>query len=295
MASVSKAYTATGTSDLILVRNKQTYTYTVTGSFVGTWIIEETRDQDNYVEIATGTGTQTAVTITVSQTNPDASVFIRSRCSAYSSGTMTVVTADAADEVADSEIIDGDGLSVFKAVDGGIEMGGTLAVTGATSVTGQVNSGTLSNAGAATITGVLTQTGQLNAGILSCSGTATITGAATHTSTTALNDDVTMADAKNIILNTSTGTQFGTASGQKLSFYGVTPVNKGTAATAASSAITHTAPGTPDAAIQDLVSTAASFGFVTKDEGNTVLRNLVNVQARQAEILTILTDVGLMN
>jgi len=38
-------------------------------------------------------------------------------------------------------------------------------------------------------------------------------------------------------------------------------------------ALTHTAPGTPDYAIQDLINSSA-YGFVTKDEGNTVLKVL---------------------
>jgi len=41
--------------------------------------------------------------------------------------------------------------------------------------------------------------------------------------------------------------------------------------------ITHTAPGTPDYAIQDLTA-AGPFGFVTKDEGNTVLSVILNLQ-----------------
>lgn len=51
----------------------------------------------------------------------------------------------------------------------------------------------------------------------------------------------------------------------KIGFFGATSVVKQAGLTA----ITHTAPGTPDYAIQDL--TAGGFGFVTKDEGNTVL------------------------
>ena len=50
------------------------------------------------------------------------------------------------------------------------------------------------------------------------------------------------------------------------SWFGTTPVVQQTGLTA----ITHTAPGTPDYAIQDLVA-ATGFGFATKDEGNTVL------------------------
>jgi hypothetical protein len=56
---------------------------------------------------------------------------------------------------------------------------------------------------------------------------------------------------------------------KKIGFFAVAPV----AQQAGLTAITHTAPGTPDYAIQDLIdsSSGAAFGFATKDEGNTVL------------------------
>jgi hypothetical protein len=57
--------------------------------------------------------------------------------------------------------------------------------------------------------------------------------------------------------------------------------------------LTHTAPGTPDYAIQDLVDTGG-FGFVTKDEGNTVLSVILNLQARLAQVETALEAHGLV-
>lgn len=47
--------------------------------------------------------------------------------------------------------------------------------------------------------------------------------------------------------------------------------------------ITHTSPGAADYAIQDLTS-SSPFGFVTKDEGNTVLQVVANLQTRVEEI-----------
>ena len=47
--------------------------------------------------------------------------------------------------------------------------------------------------------------------------------------------------------------------------------------------ITHTAPSTADYAIQDLTTTTP-FGFVTKDEGNTVLQVIANLQTRVQEL-----------
>lgn len=52
--------------------------------------------------------------------------------------------------------------------------------------------------------------------------------------------------------------------------------------TAALATITHTAPGTPDYAIQNLVN--PGFGFVTLDEGNSVLQVIANLQTRMSEI-----------
>lgn len=66
----------------------------------------------------------------------------------------------------------------------------------------------------------------------------------------------------------------------------------GTALTAQLTTLTHTAPGTPDYAIQDLTTTTP-YGFVTKDEGNSVLKAIANLQTRQAEIEVILEKAGL--
>lgn len=53
---------------------------------------------------------------------------------------------------------------------------------------------------------------------------ATLNGNVTITGTTALNDTITIADAKDVVLNTTTGTKIGTGTTQKLGFYNATPV-----------------------------------------------------------------------
>lgn len=63
--------------------------------------------------------------------------------------------------------------------------------------------------------------------------------------------------------------------------------------TAALTTITSTAPGTADYAIQDLVNSSA-FGFVTKDEGNTVLAVIANLQTRVAELESKLQTYGML-
>lgn len=81
--------------------------------------------------------------------------------------------------------------------------------------------------------------------------------------------------------------------GNKIGFYAVTAVVRPTALTAQLTSLTHTAPVTPDYAIQDLTSTTP-FGFVTKDEGNTVLSVILNLQVRVSELETKLQALGLL-
>ncbi len=57
--------------------------------------------------------------------------------------------------------------------------------------------------------------------------------------------------------------------------------------------ITSTAPGTLDFAIQDLTN-STPFGFVTKDEGNSVLAVIANLQARVDELETALQTYGML-
>jgi len=56
------------------------------------------------------------------------------------------------------------------------------------------------------------------------------------------------------------------------------------AMTAQLTTITHVAPSTPDYTIADLEDDDSEFGFSTKDEGNTVLSVIANLQARLAEV-----------
>ena len=76
-------------------------------------------------------------------------------------------------------------------------------------------------------------------------------------------------------------------------FYGTTPVVQGAALTTQLTSITSTAPGTADFAIQDLTQ-STPFGFVTKDEGNSVLAVIANLQARLAQVEARLETVGLI-
>lgn len=68
---------------------------------------------------------------------------------------------------------------------------------------------------------------------------------------------------------------------------------QGAALTAALTALTHTAPGTPDYAIQALVQNTG-FGFVTADEGETVLNVIQNLVTRVGELEARLQAMGMI-
>lgn len=63
--------------------------------------------------------------------------------------------------------------------------------------------------------------------------------------------------------------------------------------TTALTTITSTAPGTPDYAIQNLTQTTP-FGFVTRDEGNSVLAVIANLQTRVSELESKLQTYGIL-
>ena len=88
------------------------------------------------------------------------------------------------------------------------------------------------------------------------------------------------------------GAVIGVAGGT-VGFFGTTPVSEGAALTTQLTSITSTAPSTADFAIQDLTQ-STPFGFVTKDEGNTVLAVIANLQTRVAQLELRFQAYGLL-
>jgi hypothetical protein len=68
--------------------------------------------------------------------------------------------------------------------------------------------------------------------------------------------------------------------------------NSTAAATTALTTVTFSAPSTPDYAVQDL-TTSTPYGFVTADEGQTLLSVVANLQARVNELEDILQALDL--
>ncbi len=65
------------------------------------------------------------------------------------------------------------------------------------------------------------------------------------------------------------------------------------ALTAGLTPITHTAPSEADYALQDLVQNTG-YGFATKDEGNTLLAVVANMQTRLDEFEARMIGLGLL-
>jgi hypothetical protein len=99
--------------------------------------------------------------------------------------------------------------------------------------------------------------------------------------------------ARPMELQTDGTTRINIAANGDLGFFGATPVAQQTELTDELTTITHTAPGTADFAIQNLVA-ATGYGFVTEDEGNTVLSVIANLQARVNELETKLVALGFL-
>lgn len=88
----------------------------------------------------------------------------------------------------------------------------------------------------------------------------------------------------------------GSGAAAEIGFFGVAAVVRPTALTAQLTTITHTAPGTPDYALQDLIDSGVgnAWGFATHDEGNTLLSVVANLQTRVSELETKFQALGLL-
>ena len=104
------------------------------------------------------------------------------------------------------------------------------------------------------------------------------------------NDDVTIADAKNIVLNTTTGTKIGTATDQKLGFFNTNPVVQ--RASAEQVAI-NTSTNSVGTAISNKVLVAVG-DTSSSDQSAEIMNNIATLAASINEIRTVLVNLGLM-
>lgn len=130
MATITTNHGAVGVGTGLRVRPGETLTYTISNTFVGSWQIE--RSNNNFASAETlATGSGTAGPITLRNDSNEAWTY-RSRCTAYTSGTITAVLADVTDTL---KVWDNaDGTEVFKITEAGVET--PSAVIGAATVSG---------------------------------------------------------------------------------------------------------------------------------------------------------------
>lgn len=191
---------------------------------------------------------------------------------------------------ADFQVTDDLDIGDDAAIGGDLTVGATLAVTGTTTLTGAVSTvADLTVGDDIIVTDDASVGGDLGVtGALAVTGASVLTGLLTADGGIALNagDDIT-------IDGVGAGSKIGQAA-SKIGLFGATPVVQPTALTAQLTTITHTAPGAPDYALQDLVQNTG-YGFVTKDEGNSTLAVIANLQARLASLETKLTALGVLH
>ena len=143
MATLSKAFTATGFGTSLGVRHQEQITYSVTGTFVGTLVLQKSEDMTNWSPVATTTTTVSATTITA-ESKARSMTFYRWACTAYTSGTATGVLTEVTTEAAKS-FADQDGDIRLEITEEGVKITGTQETTGAQTFDGNV-----------TVTGTLT-------------------------------------------------------------------------------------------------------------------------------------------
>lgn len=166
--------------------------------------------------------------------------------------------------------------AVDDAVDASLGSINTLTFTGATGVNEIVIPTNLADAlsvesSAGDVFVVDTTTGAVAA-------TLTTTAAAGFTCA----GHLTMGDAKNVILNTTTGTKIGTAATQKLGFWNATPIVQPSGASQA--ALTHSV-GTADGTVDDV---GAAFNQTTLNN------NFKEITTLLGALRTALVDAGII-
>lgn len=156
------------------------------------------------------------------------------------------------------------GAEVATAIDAAAPASGNNTFSGTNTFTGAIVIGAGLTASGAVANDFSGSTGTFK----TSSGVNTISGAVTFL------DTLTITDAKNIVLGTSTGTQFGTAVGQKWAAHGATPVAQRAGAAQAAVVTTASTQTTP-------------WGFATQAQADAIVA-LVN------ELRAALVEKGLI-
>lgn len=136
MITVSKSFTATGNGDALFVRNNESFTYSVSGTFVGTVVLEKSNNGGlTWTPITSATGAASG-TVVVENTDGSA-VVVRFRCSAFTSGTIVTSLVEVSETV--QRFLNRAGDSVLTLTETGVSVPGTLDVTGVLTASGGIS------------------------------------------------------------------------------------------------------------------------------------------------------------
>lgn len=174
------------------------------------------------------------------------------------------------------------GTSPYLPLSGGTLTSALTVSTGGITITA---GGLTVTAGGLTVTAGATAVQALTSatGITITTGGLTVTAGTTSTQAVSIGGDVTVADAKNLILNTTTGTKIGTAVGQKLGFWNATPIVQ--PASASQAALTDSTTGTASTTLADVTATPTQ---------TLINNNFASIAALLDAIRTALVNAGLM-
>jgi hypothetical protein len=164
--------------------------------------------------------------LTVDGSTASAATGVKVKGAAAAGGVALTVTTSGTNESATIDAA-GSGTITLNGVAGGGT--GAVQIGGAASGANATGLKVTPAAAASGVAIVAVSTGTDENVTLDAKGAGTLTLNGTATGTVTVGANLTMANAKNIVFNTSTGTKIGTATSQKLAFYNSTPIVQPTA------------------------------------------------------------------
>lgn len=112
--TISKSFTAVGTGGTLLVRPKSSFNWAVSGTFVGTWILETSSNGgQGWIQVASGSAAATG-DIDNTQLGSQSAQY-RFHCLTYTSGTIVTAMTEDDTEIVDTKAQDGSTLMGHKA------------------------------------------------------------------------------------------------------------------------------------------------------------------------------------
>ena len=168
MSTVSSSFTAVSAGTPFFARHADSFTFSVSGTFVGTVVLEKSNNGGQTWESVHSKAASASGTILHEQSDQGSSLY-RYRCTAFTSGTIVTALADAAQTL--QEIRDASGLLVASFTEDGF-VTRKLTVTETATFGAELNSAKGADIASATTTNLDSATGN----VVDVTGTTTITG-----------------------------------------------------------------------------------------------------------------------